>query len=322
MRKVLGVLVALVAIVAAAAFVFLKKSNAILDSGEVERIAARLLPGARPPSGLKGVLALKPDDLEVAIFAPDLGQAKTANLEPGGLRIIIARPESQQAPQPTEVMAKISQVQKEQAENEEILSKHPLILKLGGQNQPAQECQLKVKSNGKMLRQDFTVALVEKHPVILLITGTEPQFNQTARDQFLAGLSAPGHPGLPRPGETPGMPGMPELPRPPGPGPGGPPKPPGGLKPPGPGGPPKPPGGLMKPPGPGPGPGGPPKPNMPDMAKPNIPKPSKPSIPKPSIPKPGRPHMPGPPDGEGPGGPPSGPPGGPPDGAPPGPPGL
>ena len=311
MRKVLAVLGALVVIAVAAAIFLLKRSNAVLDSGEVEKIAARLLPGARPPAGLKGVLALKPDDLEVAIFAPDLGQAKAENIEPGGLRIIIARPESQQPPQPTEVMAKISQVQKEQAENAETLSKHPLMLKLGGQNQPAQESQLKVKSNGKVLRQDVTIVLVDKHPVILLMTGTDPQFNQTARDEFLGALSAPGHPDMPGPGGTPAMPGLP--------------------KPPGPGGPPKPPG-IKPPPA-----GGPPKPNMshmPEIARPNIPKPNipKPNIPKPSVPRPhrpSRPHMPGgpdgppsgPPGGEAPGGPPSGPPDGPPSG-PPGPPGM
>lgn len=220
MRKVLGILAGLGLLAAVAAFIFIKRSNAVLDSTQVETIAAQMLPGARPPAGLRGVLAIHPESLQVAIFAPGLAQAKAENLGPGQLRIIIARPEAQQPPQPAEVLAKIAQVQKEQAESFETLSKHPVMLSLGALKQPAQESELQVKAGGQRLRQDFTVVLVDRHPVMLILTGGEPQFNQTARDEFLSALSVPGGPGgpeppiPPRPMDPPPRPEAPNLPRP------------------------------------------------------------------------------------------------------------
>ena len=197
MRKAMLVVVGLLALAAAVAWFLLKRSHAVLDPAEVERIAARLLPGARPPAGLKGVLALEPEDLEVAIFAPSLAQARTEAIEPGGLRILIARPNKPEPPDPTEVMEKVGRLRKEQSEVLEVLAKHPVLLSLGGRKYPAEESELKIKSNGRPLRQNFTVVMVEKHPVLLIITGGEPPFNEAARDEFLANLSAPAGPSLP-----------------------------------------------------------------------------------------------------------------------------
>ncbi len=115
MRKLLVALAVVLVALAVGAWVFLKK-NFVLDAAEVERIAARMLPGARPPKGSKGVLALKPDDLEIAVLAPGLPQVKVENLQAGQLRIIVARPQSESPPPPSEIIAKISQVQKEKGE--------------------------------------------------------------------------------------------------------------------------------------------------------------------------------------------------------------
>ena len=286
MRKLLIVVLVLLVILAAAALIFLKKKDAVLDSQEVEPIAARLLPGASPPAGLKGVLALKLDDLQVAILAPGLPQAKAENLAAGQLRIIVASPQSDQPPQPAEILERISQVQKEKSAAMETLSKNPVALMIGGKPYPAQESKLKVREGGKLLREDFTILLVDKHPVILMLTGNEENYPSAARDEFLGRLnppSGPPHPQLPDlASKLPKPPGLP-LGKPPGLPVGKPPGPPG------------PPGG--KPPGPH------------ALARPSIPKPS---IPKPSVPRPHVPRPPGP-------GMPEGPPG---SGGPPGPPGF
>lgn len=288
MRKLLVASSILLVALAIAAVVFLKRKGAVLNDHEVERIAARLLPGARPPSGLKGALAFQQDDLEVAILAPGLPQVKAENLQAGQLRIIIASPRAQKPPNPSEILAKISQVQQDKAETMETVSKNPVALQIGGKPYPAQESKLKVRQGDQMLREDFTIVLVDKHPVILLLTGSEENYPEKARAEFLGGLAAPtepAHPDLPARFSSklpPGPPARPTLPPP-----GSAPRPPRmpALKPPGPP--------AGKPPGPPAG-----------MARPSIPKPS---IPKPSIPKPHlpRPQMPGgPPEPGGPPGPP------------------
>ena len=100
MRKLLIPLLVLVVVGAGVAFFLLKKNNVVLDSGEVERMAAQMLPGARPPAGLKGVLGLHPEGLEVAIFAPGLAQVKPDNLNGSDLRIIMAKPTAPEPPTP------------------------------------------------------------------------------------------------------------------------------------------------------------------------------------------------------------------------------
>lgn len=291
MRKLLVALLLILVALAIAAFVFLKKKNAVFDTQEVERIAARLLPGARPASGLKGVLAFKLDDLEVAILAPGLPQARAENLQAGQLRIIIASPQSEKPPPPSEILAKISQVQQDKAEAMEMVSKNPVALQIGGKPYPAQESKLKVREGGQLLREDFTILLVDKHPVIVLLTGNEENYPEKARAEFLAGLNAPTgppHPDLPAglanklpPGPRPRPAFHPPVPA------GKPPGPP-----------------AIKPPGP-----------PAAMARPSIPKPSlsRPAMPRPTMPRPAirkphlpRPEMPG--DLPEPGGPP-GPPG-------------
>lgn len=226
MRKLLPLLTVLVVLAAAVGFFLLRRSQAVLDAAEVERIASRLLPGARPPQGLKAVLALKSEGLEVAIFAPALVQVRAENLQPGGLRVIIARPLSQQPPQPADLLAQIAQAQNQQAASFDTLSKHPVMLNLGGHKYPAQESELQLNGARQKLREDFTVVPVDQHPVILVVTGTEPDFNQSARDEFLAGLSAPAGPESEEPASPPEAPrpGPPGLPSPPS---GGPPRPPG-----------------------------------------------------------------------------------------------
>lgn len=242
MRKAIAFILALLVIGIAAVMIILKKKGVVIDSAQVEASAAQMLPGARPPGGLKGVLSLKLQDLQVAIFAPSLGKAEVANLSGDDLRIIIAKPTTDQRPQPQEVLQKISQAQNRKAEEMDTLEKSPTLLKVGGKPYPAIESKTMLKSNGTRLRENLTVLLVEKRPVIVLICGPEATFNSATRDQFLAGLSvtagppsdmlpvgtptpeAPpiGRPGgrrteRPRPGRRPGPPGPP----------GGPPGPPG-----------------------------------------------------------------------------------------------
>lgn len=284
MRKLLIALLLLLVVLAVVAGLFFKKKGVVLDSPEVERIAAQLLPGARPPAGLKGVLAFKLDQLQVAILAPGLPQARAENLQSGQLRIILASPQSEKPPQPSEILAKIDQVQQSKAVALETLAKNPLALRIGGRLYPAQESKLRVREGGAVLREDFTILLVDKHPLILMLTGNEENFPEAARDQFLQGLSAPSgppHPDLPsdvvnRSLKPPA--GSLRLPA------GNPPRPAGkrpGLP-------------ALQPPGP-----------PAALARPSLPKPAPP---RPSLPRPhrGRPELPGGPAGSG--GPP-GPPG-------------
>jgi len=317
MRKALIGVGLLVAMAAVAIFLFLRRQQVVLNSAEVERMAASMLPGAKPPAGMKGVLGLHPEGLEVAIFAPSLAQAKPENLSGSDLRIIIARPVSPQPPSPQEISDKISHAQKEKAQKMDTLEKKPRLLSVGGKPYPGLESHLVLKSNGAKLRENLTILLVEKKPVVILVLGPEATFNTAARDEFLKALKAPdgpahpslpglpiGHPRLPHPPgtDTPRLPhphgtATPKLPKPPGiatPKPPGiaTPKPPGIARP----KPPRPPGPVLTKPG---GPGGPPSMSSP-KAGPQLPGPA--GIPQRS--HPARPGLPaGPPRA------PSGPPG-------------
>lgn len=275
MRKLLVALVVVLVAIAIGAAVFLKK-NFVVEAAEVERIAARLLPGARPPKGSKGVLALKPDDLEIAVLAAGLPQVKVENLEAGQLRIIVARPQSDSPPQPSEIIAKISQMQKDRGKAVETLSKKPVALQIGGKAYPAMESKLKVREGGLLLREDFTILLVDKHPVVVLLTGPEENYPEEARNQFLSGLTAPEgppHPDLPSGLASPlaHPPALPVIAKP------RPPSPP-GLKPP-----------VLS--------GALSRPSRPE------PKMPRPSFRKPHPPRPSRPSLPGPPGSDGPPGP-------------------
>lgn len=224
MRKLLAILVVLAVAAIAVGLIFLKKNGVVLDSAEVERSAATMLPGARPPAGLKGVLGLHLEGLEVAIFAPSLDQVKTENLNDSGLRIVIARPTSSDPPSPQDIAEKIAKARKERAEEMETQATRPVLLPVGGKPYPALESSLSMRSNGKKMRQESTIFPIDKKPVVVLIMGPQQTFNLAARDQFLATLTAPDapHPHLPKipqRGEPPKLPAMPvaRLPKPPGP---------------------------------------------------------------------------------------------------------
>ena len=237
MRKVLIVLGILVVIGAAALLIFLKKNQVALSSAEIEKMAGDMLPGAKPPTGLKGVLGLHLDGLEVVIFAPSLPKAEPSNLTGSDLRIIVAKPTAEKAPTPQEIGAKIDAAQKRKAEQMDTLRKSPLMLKVGGKPYPGLESQLALKSDGRKLRENMTILVPDQKPVVVLFVGPEESFNTAARDEFLAALAAPTRPhgdlpripsglpqglpqGLPpggrrplrRPGPPPGPPGGPPLP--------------------------------------------------------------------------------------------------------------
>lgn len=241
MRKALIVLVLLVVMGAAGLLIFLKKNGVALSSAEIEKMAGDLLPGAKPPTGLKGVLGLHLDGLEVVVLAPSLAKAEPSNLTGSDLRIIVAKPTAEKPPTPQEIGAKIDAAQKRKAEQMDTLRKSPVMLKVGGKAYPGLESQLALKSDGRKLRENMTILVPDKKPVVVLFVGPDESFNTAARDEFLAALAAPTRPhgdlpripsglpqgvpqglphGLPpggrrplrRPGPPPGPPGGPPLP--------------------------------------------------------------------------------------------------------------
>jgi hypothetical protein len=244
MRKAVLALGLVIGVGAAAGLFFLQKNQVLLDSAEVEQRAAAMLPGAKPPSGLRGVLGLHPEGLEVVIFAPALPQASAENLSGSDLRILIARPTSPHPPSPQEISDKIDQAQKKKAQQMDTLEKKPILLSVGGKPYPGLESRLSLKSNGAKLRENLTILMPDQKPVVVLIVGPENSFNTSTRDEFLSALQAPqgtphpdlpklphGHPTVPRPAHPmppgprgparlPGVhrPARPSHPRPPAPG--------------------------------------------------------------------------------------------------------
>ncbi|MBT9583416.1 hypothetical protein IV102_08700 [bacterium] len=194
MRKILIVLGLLVVLVAVGLLIFLKKNQVALSSAEIEKMASDMLAGAKPPTGLKGVLGLHLEGLEVVIFAPSLPKAEPSNLTGSDLRIIVAKPTAEKAPTPQEIGAKIDAAQKRKAEQMDALRKGPLMLKVGGKPYPGLESQLALKSDGRKLRENMTIVLADKKPVVVLMLGPEESFNTAARDEFLAALAAPTQP--------------------------------------------------------------------------------------------------------------------------------
>lgn len=184
MKKLVAIVALVLLAVAGGAFWVLRSRGVVLNGAEVERTADRLLPGARPPQGLRGVLALQPDGLEVAIFAKGLPQAQLENLGSGDLRIIIARPEASQTPRPEEIAERISRAQQKKAEELDTLQQHPAVVSVGGRPYPATEADVRLRSNGRALQE--TLVLLPG-PVIVLLTGDGAQ---ATRDQFLASLPA------------------------------------------------------------------------------------------------------------------------------------
>jgi len=89
MKYVLAVLV----VVAAGAFLYIRYQTKDLnfDQAYVEALAARLLPGARPVAGTKGVIAADKELLEAAIMAPSLKKLKDEPLTGSELSIAVAR---------------------------------------------------------------------------------------------------------------------------------------------------------------------------------------------------------------------------------------
>jgi hypothetical protein len=195
-RKLAIIAGILILVAAIAAGIFLMRNKVVVSSTEVERLAAQMLPGAAPPSGLKGVLALHPQDLQVAIFAPSFDKADAANLKGSDLRILIARPDraQEQSPSPSEIREKIDKARERKSEEMDTLMQVPARLSVGGTSYPGIKSSLAVKSNGVRLTEYMTVFKRDTGPVVVLMTGPEGSFSQSAMEQFLARVEAPASP--------------------------------------------------------------------------------------------------------------------------------
>lgn len=213
MRKALIVVAALLLVVLmAAAFVVSKQNQLTVSPAEVEATAAAMLPGTRPVDTLRPVARFETEDIQVAIFAPSLPQARPAALAEGELRVVLARPTGDEKPIPEVVRARLDELQEKQAEEMDVESSSPILLKFGGNPYPAKSDIQVLKSNGKRLREDMTVVKANDRPVVVLITGPAASFDEGLRDRFLSNCRAdklvteptpPSLPPLPGPGRRP-----------------------------------------------------------------------------------------------------------------------
>ncbi|MBM3461016.1 MAG: hypothetical protein FJX76_02840 [Armatimonadetes bacterium] len=220
MRKlgVVAAVVGLVVAVAAGVVVWKMRGKVFLNPAEVEGLAARMLPGARPPAGMKAVLGLHPEELEVAIFAPSIDRAEPANLSGGDIRILIARPERREkAPSASEIRERIGKARERKQEEMDTVSESPTLLRVGGMPYPGMKSTVVLKSNGSRMTEYMSIFVRDKAPTVLLILGPEASFNQAAMQQFLDGLEAPAAP-MAEGGNGKRLPDLPRLPHaPPGP---------------------------------------------------------------------------------------------------------
>lgn len=202
-RVVIG-LVVLIAVGLVVGRLLLDQKGVILSSEDVEKKAQELLPGAAPPEGLKGVIALKPEeDLEVAIFAPHISKANPANLEGSDLRIIIAKPKMEGRPDPEAIKAKISAAQERKADEMDTLEKGPAILQVNGHPFPGIGSKVKLKDSGKELQEYLFFIPLNKQIVLVMAIGPVDTFATDKLQTFLSGLPAPLEEAMPKPRVTP-----------------------------------------------------------------------------------------------------------------------
>lgn len=240
MKKFVFVVFFILVAGAGVVFFFLaRQKGVVLDPARVEAQAAAMWPGARPPSGMKGVLALRPEeDIEIAIFAPSLDKVKPENLSAQDLRIVLARPKIEGEPDLAEIKAKIAAARDRKDLEMETAREEVAALEVGGQPYPFIRADVRHRENGAELREEITILVQEKKPTVILLLGPRATYNDALRDEFLAALQAPVNtkelperfqppdPGdkpklPPEPSELkpprPARPARPALPRPPGP---------------------------------------------------------------------------------------------------------
>lgn len=215
MKKLVVILLALLVVGAAGAIMYLKtEKGVVLDSASVEAQAAAMWPGAKPPQGLKGVLALRPEeDIQVAILAPSLDKVKPDNLSGSDLRIVVAQPKMEGQPNLDEIKLKIASARQRREAEMKVLNEKPALLTIGGQPYPGIESEATHIESGKNLREELTILMKDQQATVILILGPTDGFNAAARDEFLAGLEAPmSAAGLPDKFKLPEPPAQTELP--------------------------------------------------------------------------------------------------------------
>ncbi|MGE0495339.1 MAG: hypothetical protein AB7S38_39400 [Vulcanimicrobiota bacterium] len=214
MRKALIVVAALILVVSSAAVFIVSKQNQLaISPAEVEAAAAAMLPGTKPVDALRPVAKFETEDIQVAIFAPGLPQVRPVALAEGELRVVLARPAGDEKPIPEVVRARLDELQEKKAEEMEVESSRPILLKFGGHPYPARSDLLVLKSNGKRLREDMTVVKANQRPVVVLITGPADSFDERLRDRFLSNCRADAIVAEPTPPPLPPLPGPGRRPR-------------------------------------------------------------------------------------------------------------
>ena len=192
MKKPLLIVAILVVLAVALVLVYMSRSKQLaLKSAEVVARGEAMWEGAKPPAGLKGVLAIRPEEgIDAAIYASSLSKVKPANLQGDELRIVVARAETE-TPDLSEVRTKLSKAQARKAEEMVKESEKPIMLEVGGQRYPALEVTSTLKDSGLKLKENITILNDGKQTTVILITGPEESFNTSTRDQFLKGLKKP-----------------------------------------------------------------------------------------------------------------------------------
>ena len=192
MKKPLLIVAILVIVTVALVLVYVSRSRQLaLKSAEVVARGEAMWEGAKPPSGLKGVLAIRPEEgIDAAIYAPTLNKVKPENLGAGELRIVVAKAETE-TPDLAEVRAKLAKAQERKGEDMTKVSEKPILLEVGGQRYPALEVSSTLKDSGRKLKENITILNDGTKTAVILITGPEESFNTRARDQFLRGLKKP-----------------------------------------------------------------------------------------------------------------------------------
>lgn len=160
-------------------------SDAAGDAARIEALAARLLPGATSPPGMKGVQSLEAEGVEIAILAPSPGRVGLDTLQGRDLRVVIAgvgTEDEQKALGQVRAALESSQAPLKQTRQQvtEVLvagrphRTHRTEYALLEDGSPLLEYSLLLKPGGK--------------PVVLQILGPENTFDQEAMLKFLAEL--------------------------------------------------------------------------------------------------------------------------------------
>ncbi len=178
----------------------------------VEALAARLLPGARPVTGTKGVVAIDKELIEAAIFAPSLKKVK----EPlTGGEVVIAVARIKVPPTDREAIEKWKAFLDERKALKRIES-GPTTIQVGNHKQMALRSITQSGENPRML--DYTTLfLFPDRGIVVKVEGPEASFNQAAMDEFMGRLEVPAPPGPPAGAPKPQPPSIPKphLPEPP-----------------------------------------------------------------------------------------------------------